>query len=195
MNKPIVKVDLFREIVEKTQNAIVGKTRSGASMTLLDQLIDYDPKITGIHYHHGHPIEIDETLIQAANGTGSKFKRFPLIALFQPFTETMSTDGFYSDDVYHLIIARGTEAEYKASKRYEVNFKPILYPIYFQFMEQIRLSKYFEIVSGDSFPHVKIDMPFYGKKGDYGSIANIFSDKVDCIDIENLKLRVKTKNC
>ena len=85
MNKPIVKVDLFRDIV------------AAVSSKLSPLLQEYDPVITGVHYLHGHPMEIIETLADYSKGSTTKYDRFPLIALFQDFPEQMgSAPGFYS---------------------------------------------------------------------------------------------------
>lgn len=185
MNKPIYIVDYFRDIVQ------------AASVKLTAQLQVYDPLITGIHYHHGHPIEIVEIISELANAPTKLFDRFPLIALFQDFPETIGqAPGFYADGVFHLIIARGTEHNYSAPERYDKNFKPILYPIYFELLEQIRLSRKFEIVTGsDTYPHTKIDRLYWGREGLYGNTANIMNDRVDCIEIKDLRLRIKTQNC
>lgn len=194
MNKPIIKVELFADIVAATESFVIDK-RTG--QTVLQLLQAYDSKITGIHYKHGHPLEIINTLTGLTKGVSTKFDRFPLIALFQDFPETIGgAPGFYSDDAYHLIMAYGTNPNYKAAQRYEVTFKPILYPMYFAFMECLRLSGKFEIISGsDTYSHVKIDRLFWGREGLWGNESNVMNDKVDCIEIKDLKLRIKTQNC
>ena len=184
MNKPIYIVDYFKDIV------------SAVSAKLLSELKAHDNVITGVHYQHGHPREIIETLTQMTDGIASRFDKYPLIALFQDFPEDVTGNGFYADVTLHFIIARGTEATYKADQRYDKNFKPILYPVYFEFMEQIRLSKKFEIVSAaNTYPHKKIDRLYWGREGLYGGEGNTFNDRLDCIEIKDLKLRVKTQNC
>lgn len=191
MNKPIVLVDVFKDIVEATENAINDNT----GLTLLDQLKFVDQLIDGVHYQHGHPLEIIETLQQQSEARTTKTSRFPLIALFQDFPESIDVqEGFYGDVPFHLIIARPTDPNYKAGKRYEVNFKPILYPIYQAFMEQIRLSRRFSLID-NKIPHTKIDRLYWGREGLYGNDGNVFNDRIDCIEIRDLKLRVKTQNC
>lgn len=185
MNKPIFVVDQISSVVEKV------------SLKLTNQLKEIDSKITGVHYQHGHPLEIVTTLTQLGQGTTSKTDRFPLVALFQDFPEDKAQNGlgYYADVTLHLIIAMGTDQNYKAAQRYEKNFKPFLYPIYFEFLNQLRLSKFYELIGGDEYPHQKIDRLFYGKEGLYGNTANIANDRLDCIEIRDLKLRVKKQNC
>lgn len=185
MNKPIFIVDLFKEIV------------SNVSAKLTSELKLYDNMITGIHYQHGHPIEVVNSIVELSKGVTTKFDRFPVVALFQDFPEEMGqAPGFYADGEFHLIIARGTDPNYKASERYEKNFRPVLYPIYFELLEQIRLSRKFEITTGsDTYPHTKVDRLYWGREGLYGNTGNIMDDRVDCIEITNLRLRIKTQNC
>lgn len=184
-NKPVFIVDDFRTIVQ------------AVSVKLLPDLKLIDPMITGVHYSHGHPKEILEELVNLSKGMQSKFNRFPLIALFQDFPERMgAAPGFYADVDLHLIIAMGTDQNYTAGDRYLKNFKPVLYPIYFAFLEAMKKSRLFEITNGSGvFAHTKIDRLFWGREGLYGSEGNKFDDKVDCIEIKDLKVRIKTQNC
>jgi len=183
MNKPIVLVDLFRTITKSVSEKLT------AQLKLVDPLID------GVHYKHGHPLEILEILDELAKGITTKTSRYPLIGLFQDIPESIDVqEGFYGDVSFHLIIARPTDPNYRAAKRYEVNFKPILYPIYTALLEEIRLSKFFFLVD-NKIPHTKIDRLYWGREGLYGNEGNVFNDRIDCIEIRDLKLRVKTQNC
>lgn len=193
MNKPIYIVDLIGEVVKATEQVIVNKKCNQKLIQVLQQV---DSQITGLHYKHGHPMEIVNTLTEYSKGPSTKYDRFPLIALFQDFPEVMgSAPGFYTDVTLHLIIAKGTDPNYKAADRYEKNFKPILYPIYLNFIEQLKRSKAIEVISGGEIPHTKIDRLYWGREGLYGNTSNTFNDKVDCIEIKDLKLRIKTQNC
>lgn len=193
MNEPVFVVDYFRDIVDATENFV----KKGTNTTLLQKLQLVDPKITGIHYEHGHPIEIVETITEKGEGVSEKFNRFPLVGLLQDFKEEIgSSPGFYADGTFDLIICAGTDPNFKAQKRYDVNFKPILYPIYFALMEAIRLSRKFELDPGaETFSHTKIDRLYWGRQGLYGMEGNVMNDRVDCIEIDGLKLRIKQQNC
>lgn len=179
----IFLVDLVREVVERV------------SVKLTPQLTLVDNLITGVHYQHGHPKEIIENIAELGKGTTTKTSRFPTIALFQDFPEQMLGSGYYADVNLHLIIARATDPNYKADKRYNVNFKPILYPVYQEFINQLKLSRYFDIPASGNFQHTKIDRLYWGREGLYGNEKNVFNDYIDCIEIRDLKLKVKQKRC
>lgn len=194
MMEPVYIVDIFRDVVAATQNAVISKKNEPVK-TLLQSLQEYDTNITGIHYQHGHPLEIIETLEQQTQGTTQKFKRFPLVALFQDFPEEKGRSGFDSETTLHILICYGTKNTYKATQRYEKTFKPVLYPIYLELLEQIRLDSRFNVVNTSLIEHTKIDRLYWGRETDSGNKANKFNDLLDCIELKNLKLKLDRKIC
>lgn len=180
--KPVV--DIFREIVERT-NAV---------------LIEKNPEIISgagaVQYMHGHPLEIINRLKQKDKGQLARFNKYPLIALFQDFPEdsTGSNIGIESEATLHLIIAKGTKREHIASERYEYNFIPFLYPIYEEFLRQVVADKSIQVYSVDKLQRQKWDRLYWGRSGLYGNEGNIFNDYLDVIEIKNLKLKI-IKTC
>lgn len=166
---------------------------SKVSTKLLATLQTFDANITGVHYLHGHPIEIIETLAERDKSGTFRFKKYPLIALFQDFPEEMGQIGYNGEARLHLIIARATQATYKAPDRYTKNFKPVLYPVYLELMKQIHYSKAFQTISETQIRHTKIDRLYWGKEGLYANEGNVFNDKIDCIEIKDLRLLTNTK--
>lgn len=187
--RPIYVVDLMRDVVANVSDALTAS---------LQQI---DPKITGVHYEHGHPKEIIQKLNEKNKVDAFKFKRFPLVALFQDFPEQRMTEpGLEYEVTLHMIIARVTDANYDATKRYDENFKPFLYPIYFELLKKIHalsfgLWKPFQTNSPGSIRHTKIDRLYWGREGMYGNEGHIMNDKIDCIEIRDLKLLINFKNC
>lgn len=172
--------------------AIVGLV----STNLLAYLQSIDPKIEAVHYQHGHPKEIIETLAQKDKSSTMQFSKYPLVALFQDFPERHTGEiGFDSEVSLHIVIVQSTLATYKADERYSKNFKPILYPIYYELLKQFNFSKRFSTYGVSTIPHTKIDRLYWGKEGLYGSEGNIFNDRLDCIEIRDLRLKVNQKNC
>lgn len=162
------------------------------SSKLLVELQQFDEFIEGVHFDHGHPIEIVETLSEKDKaGIEFSFKKYPLVCLFQDFVEDIENNYIVSANI-HIVICNSTKPDYKAKERYEHNFKPVLYPIYNELMNQFQ--KHGDVIG--YFPkQQKIDRLFWGKSSLYGNKANIFEDYLDAIEIINLKLNLNTINC
>lgn len=173
--------DHFKDLVETVSSIVLVKLKQKR------------PEITKVNYEHGHPLEVIETMGQLAKSSSTKFDRYPLVALFQPYEEKYGGD--YVEVNLHLIIAVTTDENWKAEKRLTENFKPILYPIYQTLFEQISYSRLFNILDVNSIDHIKIDQFAWGKSGLYGMEGNIFNDRIDAIEIKNLKIKVNLNTC
>lgn len=144
-------------------------------------------------YMHGHPLEIINTLAQKDKHKTHKYNKYPIIALFQDFTETMGeTQTVQSTTELNIVIATQTQSDWKASERYTNTFKTVLYPLYNLLLKHIDSSGWFAISPG-LIPHDKIDRLFWGRSGLYGNEGNIFSDHLDAIEIQNLSLSMLLK--
>lgn len=145
-----------------------------------------------ILYEYGRSIQIITILQNKNNGISAQTKgnKYPLVALFQDFPETHNT--FYSVTVKFpkISIAALCQQTDLPAKRYDNNFKPLLYPIYEQFF--IQLAKNKNVVGTgdpDAFPHIKWDRPGTQPATD-DKKAN-FNDFVDAIEIQNLEVTFK----
>jgi len=170
-------VDEFRKIV------------AAVSAEMLPQLQAYDPLISAVHYEHGHPIEVINKMGAKDKLPTERFNKYPLIALFEDFPEK---DGVVS---LHLIIARATKPTYDAPKRYELNFNPVLTPVFDSLMKQISYSTFFKEYSERTIERQKINRVSWGKEGLFGSQGNIFNDYIDCIEVRDLSLRLAEPTC
>lgn len=177
--KLAVLSDHFKELVQSVESDV------------LVQLRQKRIEITGVYFEHGHPLEVIETMMELAQGDETKFDRYPLIALFQPYEEKYGSD--YVEVSLHLIIAVTTDPNWKAEKRLTENFKPILYPIWQSLFEKISWSNIFNILDPNSIEFTKIDQFAWGNTGLFGTDGNIFNDTIDAIEIKNLKLKVNLK--
>lgn len=178
----VIIVDIFRDAVQKVSDKLTLK------------LQEEDQYITGVHFEHGHPKEIIETLLQQSKSTSKKFSRFPLVALFQDFPESKGS-AFDSEVTLHILICYGTSNTYKAAQRYDKTFRPVLYPVYDELLEQMRLEKRFNIVNKSLIPHTKIDRLYWGRETESGNEANKFNDLLDCIELKDLKIKIDRKIC
>lgn len=178
----IVIVDIFKEIVSKV------------SQELTPEFAALDGLITGVHYLHGHPLEVVDTLTQRDQTKEFRYQKYPLIALFQDFPETViSNPEPLLEATLNIVIAKSTQAEYTSTKRYDVNLKPFLYPVYKELLRQIHKHPQVLSYGTDRIQHTKYDRVFWGRQGLYGNEGNIGNDKLDAIEIQNLKLKFKRK--
>jgi len=176
MKAPVV-VDIIKNIVSATSLAMYGNA----------------PGATVINYMHGHPREITESLQEMTKNPTASAGKYPVIALFQDFDENV--DGDFVRLKLNMIIGTLTDPKYKAAERYTVNFTPTLYPIYELLLNKLSRSGYFAEASERDVKHTKIDRLYWGRNGLYGNEGNIFNDYIDCIELRDLKLNLKLKNC
>lgn len=182
--QPVFIQDILAPIVAKVSDK------------LLDQLQAFDPVITAVHYDYGHPLEIIETLSQKSKTEEYLYKKYPLVTLFLDADLQRGRNiGVYGKFRLHMAIIRGTDPTYKAKQRDDYNFKPVLMPIYLEFMRQLKASKSFSILDESLIPHDPINRYYWGKQGLYGNEGNIFNDHVDCIEIKNLELELNINYC
>lgn len=151
---------------------------------------------TDVFYQYGNPLEIVENLQRISNATGFQDKKYPLIALFQDFDEGKGKRLDVCSEVnLHIIIATLTDQTLLAKDRYIASFKPILYPVYDEFLIQIKKSGFFIVSDERLIPHTKTDRLYWGRNGLFGQNNNLFNDYIDCIEITNLNLKIKSFNC
>ncbi len=146
------------------------------------------------YYDYGEPLDIVNKLSQKDRGS-LKFNKFPLIALLMEFREEMGEDMTIRSRTTDLtiVIITDTKPELHTSERYDLNFRTTLYPLYDLLIKHITKSKYFKAGPG-LVRHGKIDHPYWGRQGLYGSESNIFNDYIDAIEIDNLELSLRLNN-
>jgi len=174
---PVVIVDVLGECVTATQNAI------------LADLQTYDPFIEQINYQYGPPLEIYETLAQMSGI--DQGRKYPLIAVFQPFIQQKGRlTGIDSIAKLRIIIARWRNQTDKTPQRYDENFKPILYKVYAELLYQISVHKAIASPTWEKIPHDYKDWPYWDNDG-----KNPIVDCADIIELSNLELNFRFRNC
>jgi hypothetical protein len=167
-----------------------------ASKYIVDIIEDVvDTMSLTCYYLYGHPVEVVNTLSEWSKHPAKKVEKFPLIILMQDFEERKGTaQGINSEVSLNIVIATNTLNSYKSVDRYTNTFKAILYPLYDEFIDRVKLSGYFK---DELLQHVKIDRVYWGKSGLYGNTGNTFNDYIDAIEIQNLELKILNnfKNC
>jgi len=160
--------------------------------TVVDDVrADYNPIATAYnspdkepYYIYGHQLEITNRLTKKNDGS-EKFEKYPLIALFQDFTEDHGNPDPRIDYTipFTVIIVASTENTYISKERYDNVFKTTLYPLYRLLLQKIDRSPYIITDSEERIKHLKTDRLFWGTAGTYGNQALIFNDNLDAIEI------------
>lgn len=181
--KPIV--EMFEGVVAKVQ------------AKQLAYLQTVNSRIQQVHCAYGSELEIINTLVNMNSPQSQQFLKYPLIALIQDFNEEKGRD-FTTGGSFRpkkILICNQTPLDSKSKGRYEINFKPILQPLYLELLRQFVAHPGFITRSVWSISHTKIDHPFFGKEGLYGNIKNEGTDCLDCIEIRNLELPLRKQYC
>lgn len=173
---------------------IIGENVVRVQAKLLAQFQAIDPTIVGINYQYGPYKEVFDNIVQMTKSNVTSVKKYPLVWLVMPTFERMSSLDMYTVSPIRMIIARWGNKTDKTPTRYEKNFKPFLYPIYLELLNQFYLDKRIMSRQPTDFSHTKIDWPYWG--GDQPTTdENLLSDYVDAIEIKNLELKINLKNC
>ncbi len=175
-------VELFREVVREVSNV----------QAINDKIKALYPYSTGqITYMYGHPSELVLNLNSMLGDTYCGAIKYPAILLFQDFEERLK-NRIYTADL-HFIIVNSTIPTLKAHERYDKNFKPLLYPIYEQFIKVVkRRNATYDIDIR------KIDRLYWGQKGlvyyDEAGTKNVFNDYLDAIEVF-INFKITEKKC
>ena len=151
-----------------------------------------------VFFDYGHYVEITRNLTQKDASVSQKDKKYPLIWLVMDFDEDFGgIDDSYCDlPALQLIIAVPTQPALTTPERVEKNFRPLLYPIYVELIEQIFQSGYFQTINPDNIKHKMILRPYWGGQDSNGNgTANLFNDFIDAIQVKNLQLKVNESVC
>jgi|ERR1051325_6784304 hypothetical protein len=172
---------------------IVGKVDTELMPTLSTLTINsVNRGIENVNYMYGPFKEIVKRLTQWTASETYEPKKYPLVALVQPFNEVSGSQvGVAAIDDLTIFIAMLTDAESYTPTRYDINFYPVLYPIYYELLKQIDFDKRIMTQGKDLIQHTKVDWPYW----DAGKEKNPFNDRLDVIEIKNMKLKALLKNC
>lgn len=146
------------------------------------------------YFMYGKRKFINEMLKSKSQSVIAKYHKYPLIALrFDNDEDIFESQQF---DL-NIVIATLTKPTYTLEQRMELVIKPILIPLYNQFMEELSNVSLFmwpyEGTENGLAPHVRTIRPFWGAGGLEENETNVFADPLDAIEIKNL--RINSINC
>ncbi len=151
-----------------------------------------------VYSQTAHLVEVLQNLQQLDQASLSA-KKWPLVILLCDIPETIggrdAAQGQYQYANLNIIIATSTVNTFKQPERLEKNFKPILYPIYYEVIDAIYRSKYTSFYNKAELTHTKTDRYFWGTENIYGNKANTANDYIDAIEIKNLRVKFSLNFC
>jgi hypothetical protein len=181
MSNPAYIVEIFRDIVAAT------------SAKMLTTLQAVDPLITGIRYEYGHYTDIQERMIQYSKT--AKNERYPAIFILEDFVTRRGKIGLTGVTAPMILIVALTKPDITREQRDTLTFNPILWPIYNEFLRQIKVSGMFNVYDETKISHDLIVRPHHGKTDDKKNLRYYFTDSLDGIEMSNLQLETYLQNC
>lgn len=181
MTGPVYIVDIMRDVV------------AAVSAALLPQLQAVDPLISAVHYDYGHYTDIRERLVTLGKVTPAE--KYPRIVLFEDHRVRHGDEGLTGIMDLKLIILYPSRNDITRQQRETGVFRPILYPIYQEFLRQLYLSGKFNIYDVTKIQHDQINRPHWGDPGLYKNEGYLLGDILDGIEIANLQLTTYLDNC
>jgi len=141
-------------------------------------------------YFYGDPIDINKQLIQLDKAAKSD-KKYPAIALRLPTSEVINNGMVHYD--LNIGIFEISQLDWTSDQRFDEVIKPILKPLYELFIDRLLYHGF--IYTGKVPDHTKVIKPYYGVEGTQGNKAYVFENKLDAIEIINLKVKSIFKKC
>ncbi len=187
---PVYIEDIIGEVVAATSSEVLPTIQAN------ETAIFGRTNIQQIRYSKSSFDELIETLAQQDSGGSTTQKlKYPLVHFVQDFTVQRGQDvGSYGSTSLNIIFIHQTENIYKIEDRDEKVFKPVLWPIYYEFMAQLFKSKWTWGNNTGEFRHNVTKRAFWGNRKLEGR-ENKLNDYVDAIEISNLQIKFNFNNC
>ena len=151
---------------------------------------------SSVNYLYGPIFEIIDKLAVMSKSTELSGKKYPFVAIVTDITETKGerADMVSRISLPSVIFACLTDNKMIAEDRYEVSFKPILQPLYEEWMRQ--LSKCYELSTDDELltKHTKTDRLWWGKS-QLWTARQVAVDNIDAIEVNNLEFWMRRITC
>lgn len=119
--------------------------------------------------------------------------KYPAIFLYSPFEEDKTEKDAQCTATVDLLIVVNTLAEYTNEDRSVVSYAQCLRPIYELFIDELKKDKWLDFGYENIVEHRYVDNYRYGNRGVDGPDGNPFKDRIDGIDIKDLKITVRNK--
>jgi hypothetical protein len=181
---PVYITDIIEEVVIATSSKVLSVIQAN------ETAVFGETNIQQIGYSKSSFDELIETLSQKDGSSSERFNKYPLIHLVRDFSEERGELlGVYAGVSLNLVIIHQTQMTYKITDRENQVFKPVLYPIYYELINQLEKSRWTLDTGDDCLRHRKTDRAFWGNRNLTGQ-ANKLNDYVDAIEVQNLQLKI-----
>lgn len=194
--QPLYVVDVIGEVVAAMQDK--NNPREVLSQIIKNEAaaLEDGTLITNINYQKGYFEELIETLFQMDRDPESALLKYPLIYLVQDFTEDRNKPDIYGALMLDIVILHQTQQTYKIDDRYAKVFKPVLYPLYYSFLDELCAHKSVMNYPAQALYHYKTDRSYWGRasksQGTPGKPQ--INDFVDGMELNKINLQLNF-NC
>lgn len=144
-----------------------------------------------LNYQFGYIEELNETLAQYNTNPNFSGLKFPLVWLPNSFTivHKSNAGNFGTVEGLALFIINSSTINWKAKDRRENNFKPIIWPIRREIINQVNLHS--AVVSSFDREYRYTDFYYFGEDG-----KSVLNDVVDCTRLTDIEFYLQNNlNC
>lgn len=180
MTQPVYIVDVIADIVAKV------------TTKLLASLQVVDPLFTSIQYEYGHINDINERIIARQQNAAVMN---PMVLLIEDYRTTHGKEGLTGISNVKIIIVTLSKPDITREQRETRTFRSILYPIYFEFLNQLKASGKFQIYDVTKIKHTQINRPHWGDPYLYGNKEYPLKGVYDGIELNFTELETYLDNC
>lgn len=145
--------------------------------------------LPNLNYSYGYYTELNEKLQNMTKAGGDEAsKKYPLIWLVEPYTIDRSKNFGSGESKCHIFIITGATSDSSPEYRFTNTIKPILYPIYYELLNQLNEASAYGIAFEPERGHSITERPYWG-----ATQQEILDDIVDCIEITDLEIKLHYK--
>lgn len=187
-------VDDIGAVVERMRGLNDASYGTGMATYLSDRNMTAANQLLAPFYMYGHRLEISNRLKDKTKDSVYKYQKYPLVALRLDIPEPYNAEEVTELNL-NIALLCFTQKGWNAEERMTNIFKPVLYPMYYRFLDELRKSGLF-FWQGSRVPqHTKIDRPYWGTESAESNTKHLFDDPLDAIEIVDLKIKKNFKLC
>lgn len=145
-----------------------------------------------VYFDYGLQNDVNRNIYKKETSTVNP-GTFPLVWLVMNYSEVRGRlVDKYASVSCSLILAMPTKAEYTMQQRTDNSFKPRLFPIYQELLNQLSLEEKIGSPDLEKIEHIKTDLPYWGGGDVNGqNTENLFKNFIDAVQIKDLKLEIE----